>query len=77
MTSVEADSPAAKAGLKAGDVITALGDTPVTSPSDLMRAVRRADEGSELSITYMRDKKSATATAKLERRERKTSGEPI
>lgn len=77
VTSVEADSPAAKAGLKAGDVITALGDTPVTSPSDLMRAVRQADERSELSITYVRDKKRATATAKLERRERKTSGEPI
>jgi serine protease Do len=77
VTSVEADSPAAKAGLKAGDVITALGDTPVSSPSDLMRAVRRADDGSDLSITYMRDKKSATATATLERRERKRSGEPI
>ena len=70
-------SPAAKAGLKAGDVITALGDAPVSSPSDLMRAVRRADEGSDLTITYMRDKKSATATARLERRERKQSAEPI
>jgi serine protease Do len=77
VTSVEPDSPAAKAGLKAGDVITALGDTPVSSPSDLMRAVRRADEGSDLSITYMRDKKSAKATARLERRERKRSGETI
>ena len=77
VTSVHADSPAAKAGLKAGDVITALGDAPVSSPSDLMRAVRGADEGSDLSITYMRDKKSATATARLERRERKRSAEPI
>ena len=31
-----------------------------------MRAVRRADEGSDLSITYTRDKKSATATATIE-----------
>jgi serine protease Do len=77
VTSVEADSPAAKAGLKAGDVITALGDTPVSSPADLMRAARGADEGSDLSITYMRDKKSATATAKLERRERQKGGERI
>ena len=77
VTSVHADSPAAKAGLTAGDVITALGDAPVSSPSDLMRAVRRADEGSDLTITYMRDKKSATATARLERRERKRSAEPI
>jgi serine protease Do len=77
VTSVEPDSPAAKAGLKAGDVITALGDAAVSSPSDLMRAVRGVEEGSDLSITYMRDKKSAKATAKLERRERKKSAEPI
>jgi membrane-associated protease RseP (regulator of RpoE activity) len=77
VTTVQPDSPAAKAGLKAGDVITAVGDAPISSPSDLTRAVRGAAEGSDLSITYMRDKKSATATAKLERRERKKSEEPI
>jgi membrane-associated protease RseP (regulator of RpoE activity) len=75
VTTVQPDSPAAKAGLKAGDVITAVGDAPISSPSDLTRAVRAAAEGSDLSITYMRDKKSATATAKLERRERKKSEE--
>ena len=75
VTTVQPDSPAAKAGLKAGDVITAVGDAPISSPSDLTRAVRGAAEGSDLSITYMRDKKSATATAKLERRERKKSEE--
>jgi serine protease Do len=79
VTSVEPESPAAKAGLKAGDVITAVGDAPVSSPSDLMRAVRRANEGSDVSITYTRDKKSATATAKLQRREPevKKAPEPI
>jgi serine protease Do len=80
VTSVEADSPAAKAGLKAGDVITAVGDTPVSSPSDLMRVVRRAAEGSDLSITYTREKKSAKATATIENRERERverKGEPI
>ena len=79
VTNVELDSPAAKAGLKAGDVITAIGDTQVGSPADLTRAVRRADEGAELSITYMRDKKQGTATAKLETRERepRRRGEPI
>jgi serine protease Do len=80
VTSVEADSPAAKAGLKAGDVITAVGDTPISSPSDLMRVVRRAAEGSDLSITYTREKKSAKATATIENRERERverKGEPI
>jgi serine protease Do len=65
VTSVDDDSPAAKAGLKAGDVITSVGDTPVTSPTDLMRAVRRADEGTDFSIGYTRDKKSVTATARI------------
>jgi serine protease Do len=75
VTTVQPDSPAAKAGLKAGDVITAVGDAPISSPSDLTRAVRGAAEGSDLSITYMRDKKSARATAKLERPQK--SEEPI
>jgi serine protease Do len=80
VTSVEADSPAAKAGLKAGDVITAVGDTPVSEPSDLTRAVRGAGDGAELSIAYTRDRKSATTKAKLEPRERpkvRKGGEPI
>jgi len=80
VTSVDADSPAAKAGLKAGDVITAVGDTQVTSPTDVTHAVRRADEGADLSIGYTRDKKSATAKARIEPRERepmKRKGEPI
>jgi S1-C subfamily serine protease len=79
VTTVEPDSPAAKAGLKAGDVITAIGETPVGSPADLTRAVRRADEGAELTITYMREKKKGTATARLETRERepRRRGEPI
>jgi membrane-associated protease RseP (regulator of RpoE activity) len=69
VTTVEPDSPAAKAGLKAGDVITAVGDTAVTTPSELTRAIRRA-EGEQVSITYYRDKKSAKTTATLERPER-------
>jgi len=80
VTTVEPDSPAARAGLKAGDVITAVGDTSVSSPSDLSRAVRRADEGADLSIAYTRDKKSATTTAKIESRSRekvRQGGQPI
>jgi serine protease Do len=80
VATVEPDSPAAKAGLKAGDVITAVGETSVSSPSDLSRAVRRADEGAKLSIGYTRDKKSATTTATIESRSReqvRKGGQPI
>ena len=70
VTSVEPDSPAAKAGLKAGDVITAVGDTGVSSPAELTKAVRGAGESAQLSITYYRDKKMAKTTATLETRER-------
>ena len=81
VTTVERESAAAKAGLKAGDVITAVGGTTVSSPSDLTRAVRRAaDEGAELSITYTRDRKSATTTATIEPRTRervRKGGQPI
>jgi serine protease Do len=80
VTTVERDSPAAAAGLRAGDVITAVGDTPVSSRGDLTRAVRGAEEGTDLSITYTRDKKSATTKAKIEPRQKERSqkkGQPI
>ena len=38
VSSVTEDSPAARAGLRAGDVITAVGDAVVKTPSDLARA---------------------------------------
>ena len=77
VTSVQADSPAAKAGLKAGDVITALGDAPVSSPSDLMRAVRRADEGSDADDHLYAGQEERNSHRKAGARERKRSAEPI
>jgi serine protease Do len=65
VTSVRDDSPAAKAGLKAGDVITAIDDQPVDTPSELIRAVARADGGSSIRIAYTRDKKAVSTTATL------------
>lgn len=64
VSSVEADSPAAKAGLRAGDVVTAVNGKPVTSGSELVAAVRSAEE--ELTIDYMRDKKAGSTKATLE-----------
>lgn len=64
VTSVAEDSPAAKAGLKAGDVITSVNGEGVEGAGDVARAIARAGEG-EVSIGYLRDRKTGTATATL------------
>jgi serine protease Do len=66
VTSVVPKSPAAKAGLKAGDVITTVDGTEITDPGALTHAVQRAADGASLALGYVRDKKAATAKATLE-----------
>jgi membrane-associated protease RseP (regulator of RpoE activity) len=69
VNSVEKDSPAAKAGLKAGDVVTAVNGRAVSDPAALIDAVRDADDGATLSIDIVRDKKPQSLKAELEKRE--------
>lgn len=69
VNSVAKDSPAAKAGLKAGDVVTAVNGTAVSEPSELIDAVRDAGEGATLSIDIVRDRKPQSVKAELEKRE--------
>ena len=52
---VEGDSPAARAGLQPGDVVTAVGETPVRSPRDLARAVADLRTGAETTLVTQRD----------------------
>jgi S1-C subfamily serine protease len=70
VTSVEPDTPAAKAGLKAGDVITSINGRTVNDGGQLIEAVQSADDGADLTVGYVRDKKAATAKATLEPREK-------
>jgi serine protease Do len=65
VTSVVDHSPAASAGLKAGDIITAVDERSVDSVSDVTMAVARAREDA-VSIKVVRDKKELTLKAKLE-----------
>ena len=69
VNSVEKDSPAAKAGLKAGDVVTAVNGKAVGEPSELIEAVREAGDGVTLSIDIVRDRKPQRVKAELEKRE--------
>jgi PDZ domain len=55
VTSVDADGPAAKAGMKAGDVVTKLGSDAIADGDDLRKAVSRAEGGSQVTLTVQRD----------------------
>lgn len=59
ITSVREDSPAAKAGLKAGDVITEVDGEKIDETGDLSRALNRKQEG-EVTLTIVRDKSQRT-----------------
>jgi S1-C subfamily serine protease len=48
---VVAGGPADQAGLRPGDVITAVGDEPVTSPEDLLAALRAHRPGDTVTMT--------------------------
>jgi serine protease Do len=65
VSSVDADSPAARAGLKAGDVITSVNGRGVDNASDVLDEVRRADSGASIAIVAMRDRKEVKLTAKM------------
>lgn len=58
---VRADSPAAAAGLRAGDVITAADDAPVRGALALREAVKNRS-GTEIALKIVRDRKSQTVT---------------
>lgn len=61
ITSVSDNTPAAKAGLKAGDVITAIDGEKVTSPGDITRVLGKKETG-DVSLTIVRDKNTRTIT---------------
>ena len=63
VSSVTPDSAAAKAGLKAGDVITAINGRSVTGSGDLMRELR--DLTGEVTVGILRDKQELTLKAVL------------
>ena len=55
VSSVDADGPAARGGMKAGDVILKLGAETVTDGEDLREAVADAEGGQEVTVTVQRD----------------------
>lgn len=70
VSKVVPDSPAAKAGLRVGDIITSIEGVRVDSPGDLTRAVRNKKKGESVRIEYSRDGVNGTAMAAVAERER-------
>ncbi len=62
---VAAGSPAAQAGLQAGDVVTDVDGSAVKSASDLRQQVRSRQPGDQVTITYSRAGNSAQAQVTL------------
>src|ERR1051326_4840295 len=55
VTSVTEGGPAAKAGVRAGDVITAVDGEAIDSPGDISRVINRKKEG-DVTLTVIRNK---------------------
>jgi serine protease Do len=66
VTTVQEGSAAEKAGLRAGDVITAIDGRTIEDTGDIQRALRGTEDGTEVSIEILRDRKPQTLKAKLE-----------
>ncbi len=67
---VEPGSPAEKAGLKGGDVITSVNGKPVKSGNDLVNPIAQAPIGSKVKLDYVRDRAQKETSAVVEDRTR-------
>jgi putative serine protease PepD len=65
LTNVVSGAPAAKAGLKVGDVVTTVDGTVVSSGDELRAAIDAKQPGDSVSVTYTRDNKKHTVSVKL------------
>ena len=63
VTSVAEDGAAAKAGLKAGDIITAVDGEKVEDSGDLARGINKKKEG-DVTLTVVRNKNQRTITVR-------------
>ncbi len=66
VSEVMAETPAAAAGLRVGDVIVAFAGQPVATPRELQAVVERSPIGSSQRVEIRRDGKALTLSVKLE-----------
>ena len=63
---VQPGSPAEKAGLKGGDVITSVNGRPVKTGNDLVNPILDTPIGNKVKLTYMRDRAQKETSATVE-----------
>jgi putative serine protease PepD len=68
VTQVRSNTPADKAGLHVGDVITAVDGNEVSSADELRSAINAHSPGDSVSITYVRDGQTHTVQVTLAER---------
>jgi C-terminal processing protease CtpA/Prc len=73
--SVQANSPAALAGMRAGDVVVQADAKPVVSTNDWAKAIKDS-HGHSLTIVVMRDKKQQTLTLTPDSKKRSSLQQP-
>ena len=64
--SIISGSPAQKAGLKDGDIITKIDDIEISKNISLGSLIGEKSAGDKVKITYLRDGKESTSVATLE-----------
>ena len=72
VASVEADSAAAKAGMKTGDVIVAINDEPVKDSADVRNTIGLLRVGTEIKLDIVRNGKAMQLSALITERRTKT-----
>ncbi len=65
VSGVVPDSPADRAGLEKGDVITRVEGSEVNAPDELIEVIRGASVGDRVSIRYVRDGQTRVLEARL------------
>ena len=65
ITEVTSDTPAAKAGLARGDIVTSVDGKPVVEPRDLTRLIATAAPGSEVTLGLLHGGKSSETKVTL------------
>src|SRR5271155_3954854 len=65
---IEPGSPAEKAGLKGGDVITTVNGQTIKTGNDLVNPIAQAPIGTKMKLTYVRDRTQKEATVTVEDR---------